>query len=500
MIIQCDHCSAKFKMDDAKLANGPVKVRCARCKEVFVVKPETTESGSQPGSAPSAVSVDSALQSNMAPPGSEDQSSASPAVLPVQSQTDDESANSFSFDVGALAGQPASDTVENKDAGADSFDWQDNSAPFSLPAVDKSFDLSSFDASFAATSAGSGGTVAGADADSFDFGEVDFSAAPSNVEPAVKEKSDNDDFSADFGEVSFSDAPANGFSLNDSGTGEESSAADAKSPVNSDEFIFAAPAVKSAAVIPFDVTPESSTEKVNFGDFSFGEMNEKSETHKEATFPTELPVSPTVGSSPFDSSFEADGDLPPTSLITRKKGESFFSSSIICGAFVLIIALVFSGVYLFGGAKAFSKVGLGFLVEWYGGKTGEEGNIVLKGVTASYVQNSVAGELFVVRGEAVNNYKKPRASVQVKVAVLGQGGTVLITKSAYCGNSLSNDQLSSMPVAKIDETLNNQFGDSLVNLGLKPGGSIPFVVVVNPVPKDPKDYTVQVSGSTVATQ
>jgi hypothetical protein len=48
--------------------------------------------------------------------------------------------------------------------------------------------------------------------------------------------------------------------------------------------------------------------------------------------------------------------------------------------------------------------------------------------------------------------------------------------------------------------MNNQFGDSLANLGLKPGSAIPFVVVVSSVPKDASDYTVQVSGSTVATQ
>jgi hypothetical protein len=90
--------------------------------------------------------------------------------------------------------------------------------------------------------------------------------------------------------------------------------------------------------------------------------------------------------------------------------------------------------------------------------------------------------------------------VQVKVSVLGPGGAALLSKSAYCGNSLSAEQLTTLPVAKLDEIMNNQFGDSLANLGLKPGAAIPFVIAVSQVPKEASDYSVQVSGSTVAAQ
>ena len=197
---------------------------------------------------------------------------------------------------------------------------------------------------------------------------------------------------------------------------------------------------------------------------------------------------------------EQADELPPSSLSSRKKSGSQFPLLVIIGAIALVISLAGFGVYFFNGPKAFSSVGLGFLVNWYGDKGVEEGNISLKNVSAGYTTNSSAGELFVVRGEAVNNYKKPRASIQVKVSVVGTGGAVLVSKSAYTGNSLSNEQLKTMPMAKMEEDMNKQFGDSLAYLGLKPGSSIPFVIVVGSVPKDATDYTVQVSGSTVATQ
>lgn len=40
MIIQCPSCLAKFKIDDSKIKDEGTKVRCAKCKEVFLVTKE----------------------------------------------------------------------------------------------------------------------------------------------------------------------------------------------------------------------------------------------------------------------------------------------------------------------------------------------------------------------------------------------------------------------------------------------------------------------------
>ena len=37
MIIQCEQCRTKFKLDDSKVAEKSIKVRCARCRHVFSV-------------------------------------------------------------------------------------------------------------------------------------------------------------------------------------------------------------------------------------------------------------------------------------------------------------------------------------------------------------------------------------------------------------------------------------------------------------------------------
>ncbi len=43
MIVQCDACNAKFKLDDSKVKPTGVKVRCTKCQNVFVVTPPPEE-------------------------------------------------------------------------------------------------------------------------------------------------------------------------------------------------------------------------------------------------------------------------------------------------------------------------------------------------------------------------------------------------------------------------------------------------------------------------
>ncbi len=46
MIIQCEQCRTKFRLDDSRIKENGVKVRCAKCRHVFTVmkqQPEQTE-------------------------------------------------------------------------------------------------------------------------------------------------------------------------------------------------------------------------------------------------------------------------------------------------------------------------------------------------------------------------------------------------------------------------------------------------------------------------
>lgn len=477
MIIQCDHCNAKFRMDDAKLANGPVKVRCAKCKEVFVVDGEAVAEPVPPPVPPPAA-----------------------AASPDFSDDTFGDSSDFNFD---QAPQPASESSGGGAPAADEFDWKDTAVKSDTPAFPAEFDSSSFDAGDASSTAFQSPDAA-AD-NEFDFGDVSLQSPP--PEQAAPPPS-ADDFSIDFGEVSFdtpsAPVPAGTGASSDLAAGEFSFDATptdtAAAVADNDDFLLSFNTDQATPQPSAPQPPADEPEHVNFGDFSFGEMPEEAKPVAASAAPERSSAAEAAGDAASLALPDDDEELVPTALTSRKKDGSRFPLFLILGAIVLIVALAGAGVYFFGGPKAFSKVGLGFLVDWYAEKRPEEGSVAIRNIAASYVVNTGSGELFVVRGEAVNNFKKPRASVQVKVSILGAGGTPLASKTAFCGNALSNEQLATLPLAKIDEVMNNQFGDSLANLGVKPGSAIPFVVVISAVPKEATDYSVQVAGSTVATQ
>jgi len=133
-------------------------------------------------------------------------------------------------------------------------------------------------------------------------------------------------------------------------------------------------------------------------------------------------------------------------------------------------------------------------------KSSSDGNLVIKEQKGAFMVNREAGEIFVVSGEVVNNYKEARASIQVKGTVLGPKGEVLMQKTSYCGDMLSNEQLTALPMEKIEEAMASPFGEALANLNVPPGKGIPFFIVFNKVPKNAGEFSVEVIGSTSATQ
>ena len=45
MIVTCNECESSFNVDDGLIKDGGSKVRCSKCSSVFVVHPDTSDSG-----------------------------------------------------------------------------------------------------------------------------------------------------------------------------------------------------------------------------------------------------------------------------------------------------------------------------------------------------------------------------------------------------------------------------------------------------------------------
>jgi len=371
------------------------------------------------------------------------------------------------------------------------------------------------------------GQAPAASADAFDFGAFSFSEepAPLQEEPVTAAGQE-----LDFGAFSFSEEPAppaqagapaaepGSASFSDALQATQAPAASRAAAVADDGFDFdeftfsqgsaAQPAASATQEIPAAPAPAAAVAAAPAAPAESGAPEPPpAQGHAASAAPL-----PRDGGAGFEFGFGApaatrvpepfeldDETLPPLSIASRRKGRSLLTISIIAVSVLVIVALSGAGLYLLqSGPAAFDKLGIGFVAQWFGMESVEEGRITIRNQQAAFFQNKEAGELFVVSGEAVNSFRKARASILVKVSLFDKKGGVLLQKTAYCGNRLSSDQLATLPMAKIESTMNNQFGDSLSNLGVPPGKAIGFVVAISNVPKEAADFGVEVVSSTVA--
>lgn len=114
--------------------------------------------------------------------------------------------------------------------------------------------------------------------------------------------------------------------------------------------------------------------------------------------------------------------------------------------------------------------------------------------------NQQEGEIFVIRGTAVNQYREARAAIQVKGVIYDKEGQALMQKTIFCGNPISDDDLRKLPYSKMEEMMGNQFGASLANLNVTSGQSIPFTIVFRNLPKSLSEFVVEIVDSKPVTK
>jgi predicted Zn finger-like uncharacterized protein len=525
MIIQCEQCRTKFKLNDEKVSDRGVKVRCAKCRHVFTVRKDVAPAETAAAAFNSqedtvrvsdpATPVQGVVAATPEPTVTFDFGTApvQAAEVPDSSfdlgQTDATADGGFDFgDVAFGDAAPAAASLSDVDFGEMTMVMPPKKV--SEPAPDFSLDFGTAlvqpaapasDAVFDFGDAITSSTDATAQKVEFDFGD---DQQTSSVPPT----DDVDLGSFDFGDATGTAAvPAQDIDSTD--FSDFAAAVSHKTSSGNQDFSFDEPPPPSAASqndsfdfsgVDFGLTtPVTAASTVPEADaFSLGEMDFSGDTSAVMVATSE----PAAAGSLFapveepsahhdataaipDITFEAPSpaeEAPPLPLTSRRRQSSTISLVVGVIAVLVVGALGYLAVSMLG--KAPVPV--------------DEGKITVQNVKAYFVPKAAAGELLVITGEALNNHKKARAALQVKGMVYGANNQTLANKTAYAGNPLSQEQLSSMTAEKIDAAMNNQFGDSLVNLEVQPGKTIPFTVVIINPPKDGKDFGVEPVGSTIA--
>ncbi|RME36100.1 MAG: DUF3426 domain-containing protein, partial [Deltaproteobacteria bacterium] len=127
-------------------------------------------------------------------------------------------------------------------------------------------------------------------------------------------------------------------------------------------------------------------------------------------------------------------------------------------------------------------------------------NIELSKLKGMFVTNQSAGQLFAISGFAVNRYQHPRSTVTVRGVIYDRKGEPVMQQTVFCGNPLDEAALRTLPWSKIEESMNNQFGEALSNLDIAPGKAVPFTIVFKNLPSEVAEFNVVVVDSRPGSQ
>jgi predicted Zn finger-like uncharacterized protein len=109
-----------------------------------------------------------------------------------------------------------------------------------------------------------------------------------------------------------------------------------------------------------------------------------------------------------------------------------------------------------------------------------------KGVTGLSSKSDKAGDLFIIKGTVINNDSESRSYILLKGGILDKENKPVIEETVYAGNNFSDDQLKQMSKEEIKTAMQNRSGTDNSDVDVKPGASVPFMIIFTDLPEKSK--------------
>jgi predicted Zn finger-like uncharacterized protein len=501
VVIECSSCHARFKLADDKIKETGTKVRCTKCHEVFTVFPESPSPITPPTVAPQKEVHDtvSFAGTDLSLPSAE---MPHPPAGDVPAKEADEWYQDPASDL------PTSGTAD--EAGTtdlDAISFKDIESPvFSVTNEEEN-------------------KFAFSDDTAFSFSDFSFEGdtdqpykinAATGEQPLSGERENN--FEADFS--SPATAPPTIKDLNQFNAATTTDEFNLSGADNLADFSWNEPDTTPIAASHPEKTQETGTmvqdTAFDFSSFSFDDAddaksasieNDSNETVAQSESTIKLSLATGTESAPVETRLSPREVTPSPAvrehqestphaarpLHPRVRPKKKSSSRLIIKIFFLFL-LALAATYGVMNRELILKVYNNVVSSFIENQSLVEtsGRIGLVKLSGSYVFNSQEGDLFVIRGEAVNEFKDLRSSVLVRGTLYGDNGMVLQSQSAYSGNSLPDSSLKDLGFKEIRDVMSNELGENLVNLNIAMGKGIPFMIVFNKIPDNIKEFTVEV--------
>jgi hypothetical protein len=121
-------------------------------------------------------------------------------------------------------------------------------------------------------------------------------------------------------------------------------------------------------------------------------------------------------------------------------------------------------------------------------------------VRGRFVKNWISGDIFVIEGVVVNKYDYPISRIKVRGKTLDTSQKVLDEVESYCGNLLTDEELSYLTEKEITGELSVPMGSDISNNNIAPKENIPFMIVFTNPSKESDEFIVELAKSSLPSE
>ncbi|OEU66280.1 MAG: hypothetical protein BA867_13475, partial [Desulfobacterales bacterium S5133MH16] len=170
-----------------------------------------------------------------------------------------------------------------------------------------------------------------------------------------------------------------------------------------------------------------------------------------------------------DLSEEEIVDVQPVVATAKPAVKKRISKPLIV---LLILVLLGGGCYGIYVVLDFMNIEIPFVSEYFKPQISDPaGNLKIDtlDVDSAFVKNAKAGKLFAITGKIKNGYSDVRSYIRVTGKLYTKGKILVQKETVFCGNVLSDIELSNLELSAIKKRLSNRLGDNKSNIRVKPG-------------------------------
>lgn len=209
------------------------------------------------------------------------------------------------------------------------------------------------------------------------------------------------------------------------------------------------------------------------------------------------PAAPAIEIPPYREAESAPA--PPVESAGRRRSPAPESprprSSAGPAVAVVLAVLLVAGGYLgltTSGRKTLESAIPGVAALW-GGKPAAPAapKYDLRNVIGYYESGSASRRILVIKGQVANLSNVEKSGIRVSATLLDNTDAVLAQQAVYAGNMLPGEAIRKGDRDTLSKALGNRFGEGLTNMSIAPGKAIPFMVLFFDAPATMDSYKLE---------